>query len=499
VGLQRIPLNDFRGGVNLRSGPFDLERNEAQDALNMSLTFRGALFQRAGKTRFDNGSMPATKRAEYMRPWYTDSGLTWLLASVDGTIYSVSAAGAFTSRFAGTAGSVWCFEQATDSVGADRLWAMNGVDAAKKWDGVAAGTSAWGGTPPAGSMIRLWKNRMIVSGVAATPQRVFYSDIANPESFPAASWIDVKTTDDDLDPVTWLEVVGDSLLIFKRRSVWEVVDNAFGSVRRLGAIGCESRFQSVESGGRAYFFTRNGVYSVSPSQEPTEETANIQPWFPENLSFTSLAKARMAATRDDRILLAVPTGASTVNDKLVEIHSWLRPQTPANTLGPPACMFHDLPVASMCIFRPAFEDKLIGADSKATKLHYLFDGTNDDGTAISSFWFSSWQKFISEEPIERVRRLNVMLAGSCVAELYEDFSTAPEFTHVVTNTTDADPLWDGGVWDGGVWNPENPVNLKRTRPESRGRYHAVKLKNSILNNSFTVYAIEFAIRGGKEH
>ena len=65
----------------------------------------------------------------------------------------------------------------------------------------------------------------------------------------------------------------------------------------------------------------------------------------------------------------------------------------------------------------------------------------------------------------------------------------------------SDPLWDGGVWDdGGVWNDSlGQATFERARPESRGRYHSIRFENSEATTVFTIYSIEFAIRGGKEH
>jgi hypothetical protein len=220
VGLQRFPLSGFHGGVNTRSGPFDLEPNEAQDALNCTLTQRGALQQRAGKTLF--ATIVAAKRAENLRAWYTPAGVKWLMASIDGSVYSISSGGVATLRKAGTAGTVWVFEQAQDASGNDRLWMANGVDTPQKWDGVAGSTSNWviapGGVNP--YFLRLWKNRMVIAGVNS--QRLWFSAISDPETFAVTDWADIKSTSDDLDPLTWVELLGDALIVFKRRSTWEV-------------------------------------------------------------------------------------------------------------------------------------------------------------------------------------------------------------------------------------------------------------------------------------
>lgn len=502
MGLQRFPFSDFRGGVNTRSGPFDLQTNEAQDALNVTLTQRGALQSRAGKTVLST----IAAKAQHIRPWYTAAGVKWLMASVDGDIYSIDGAGAATLRFNGTVGTVWDFEQAQDAAGADFLWCCNGTDAAQKWNGVSANTVAWAGTFPGAVatnpyMLRLWKNRMVVVG--KNSQRLRFSKISDPETWASTDWADIKSTEDDIDSVSWLELMADNLVAFKRRSVWQVYDAASFANRRIGEPGCQDRFQSCEIEGVVYYFTRNGLYALKTNQGvpfPEEATENISNWFPENLNYSAIAAVRVYATRDQRVLVAVPTGVSADNTRLVEVITWMRTQErDTRRLGGPACMFHDLPVSALCTFRPGNVDFVVGAASNASKIHLMFNGVNDDGVAIDAYWKSGWQKFISEEPKERIRRLNIELTGHCSVEVFTDFKEVPSFQGEVLVEGDADPLWEGGTWEGGLWDPEVTVALERIRPETRGRYHCVQFRNSTLNSSFVIYAVEFVIRGGKEH
>lgn len=498
MGLQRHPFKNYTGGVNLRDGPVNLESNEAQDALNMQLTLRGALRQRKGKTQFDVSGFPAGKRAEHLRNWY-NGPTNFLIASIDGDIFSFSTTGAGTSRFVGTDGSVWVFEDAEDGFAANQLWAMNGVDAAQKWDGASASTSAWGGPPPAGSMCRVWRNKMVVSGVASTPQRVLFSNIGDPEVFTPTDWIDIKTTEDDLDPVTWIDILEDLLIVFKRRSVWAVFDPTNFANRRIGTPGCESRFQSVEFGGRVYYLARDGVYSTNGTDTRLESDL-ITPIFTEDLNMAHIDKSRMMATRDRRILVAVPTGAALSPDLMLEYVPELasRRSDTGETTAP--WVFHSYPVSSMCTFRPVNDDIVIAGAGDDEKLHQLFNGTNDDGAAIDASYFGSWRSIFPEEPFERVRRINVMHTGQLDVELFSDLdNSSPAFSGSISAPVPEDPLWDGGQWEGGVWDPASATVLSRVRPEVRAQYHAVRFRNNVLDKTFEVYSAEMAIRGGKEH
>jgi hypothetical protein len=506
MGLQRFPLSDYRGGLNTKDGPFGLEPNEAQSLLNVVLSTRGVLSQREGKSRLDVlGGHPSGARTDHMRPWYNPTA-KFLILSAAGSIYSLSG-NLITLRQTGAGGSVWSFEQGTNVSNLDFLWAMNGVDAPVRWDGLTGTFSAWANTPPNGTMLRLWKNRMCIAGQAANPQRLFFSDIGNPES-PAATygtnWIDIKSTEDDRDPITWLEVVGDYLLVFKRNSVWRVHDSNTFANTRLGNPGCEGRFQSAVVGNRCYFFSRAGIWSTTGSEAPAYESDKIENFLQDNLNYSALSRVRLCGFRHQKLYIAVPFGTTDQNSRLLEFIPKLQDLTDATAPTGGAWLVHDYACASLANFRPLSEDFIACGASDAEKLFRLFDGRNDDGSAINAHWWSSWRPLLAEEPFERIRRVNVEMNGRLKLEVLRDFEASPNFIKVLETGDDEDPTWDGDgpedTWDnGGLWSAVELTQLRRARPESRGRYHSVRVSNDVLDKIFTVYAMEFALRGGKEH
>jgi hypothetical protein len=385
---------------------------------------------------------------------------------------------------------------------------MNGVDPPKKIQ--SNGTVAnWANAPPNGTMMRMWRNKMVVAGVAAHPQRLYYANEGDPET-PAATygetatggnWIDVRTSDDDLDPITWIEILGDVLIVFKKRSTYAIYDPVEFGYRRIGRPGCEGRFQSAVVAGNCYFFARDGVYSTNAI---TVEyvSLTISNWFKNNLNFGALTGVRMASSRDRRVFVAVPVG-TTYNNRLLELNTDLRarirPQgRPIITSGP--WVLHDFCVASMASFRAGNLDEGYAGASDTNRIHVMFKGTNDDGVAIKSYWLTGWRGLITEEPFERIRRVNVEFGGRVKIDLYSDLDTdVSRFSGVLNGPVPTDPYWDGGVWDGGTWDPVHATVLDRLRPEVRARYHALKFSNDVLDQNFQIYTVELALRGGKEH
>lgn len=434
---------------------------------------------------------------DHLRSWYTGVKRR-LLMSQNGNIKALDA-GAVSTLFAGTAATTWCFEQMEKNPGAgykDYLWSMNGVDAAKKWDGTTF--SDWAGKPPKGNMLRVWKNRMIVSGHPNFPQRVFYSEIANPE-LPedetnggyGNNWIDVRTSEDDLDPVTWLEVIDDVLIVFKKKSVNAVYDPSTFSFTRIANVGCEGRFQSCVLDDRCYFVNRAGVFSVTAQGAPRYESLNIEPLFkgtgPEGLEAIDLnllaTSARMCSLPNGVVHLACTPKASLANRWVLKAYPRLRGQVgDRNDPRTPWVKdsFTKRCVKSMCSYRTKDEevDKVVsGLTDEAgasPELAYLYQGYKDGAEPISWQWRSGFKSLISEEPLERIRRVNLTMTGKLKAKTIADGKQTAE----------------------AVLESEKE-ELEYFRPESRGRYHALDLSESGQVPT-QVFKGELVLRGGKE-
>ena len=504
MGLARFPYSKYDGGLNLRDGPFNLEPNEAQRAKNVSLSQRGTIIQRNGLLRYDTSGFPAGKTAQHIQQANFETSHL-LMLSIDGDVYSMAPSGILTRRYDGTPGTVWDFESAQDSAGNYLVWMMNGVDPPQKWDGLAAGTSAWAGDVPNGTMLRVWKNQMCVSGVILHPQRLYHSAIANPESPTGATdggwadrWIDIKTTEDDLDPITWIDICEDYLLVLKRRSLWSVYDGTTFANQRLGDPGVEGRFQSGEVLGRCYFVNPTGVYSSNGTSGPRLESGLLDPLFLEQANTAEFAAlARVATTRDNRVLVALPVGPQ--NDTVLE--GWpQRVQRRNNGESVFPWMPHTLPISSLCIARVGTEDQIIGSSSDDPKVWRVFRSTNDDGVAIMADWWGRWAALIGDEPLERIRRVNVSYEGHVLVRTYIDLNmVSAEFSEGLVRPAREDPYWEGGTWVGGKWGAPPTIGMDTVRPEQHARYHSVRFSNNRMDVIMKVFAAELVYRGGKEH
>lgn len=500
--LQRVPINNFRGGLNTRDGPFDLQPNESPDLLNVTLTsLVGQLQVRAGKTA--HAAPPGV--IDHCRQVVLN-GTHFLMASIGGKIYAYNGgSNSWTAvLFTGTAATVWDFAQMPDAVGVDKVWCCNGVDQPQKWDGVAGTSSSW---PVASTSFRaiVWQNKMVLlqgpAGTTLLQATVDLSKTGDPEATTGAyDTLQLRGDDDELGANTELNVLGDYLYIFKERSVWRVTDPSTFNNRRIDEPGCTGRFMSDVSEGKLYFFNEQGLWSTG-GVSVTLETGAITNYFPAHLNLAAISKVRVIGTRDSypRVLVALPVDGSSTNNILLELvpHINFRRIGGRRYLLLPAFMLHTFTPSSLAPYRSSVTGQwgVWGGDATLSKLYSYFDGVLDDGATISAHWVSSWMAIQGEEPFERIRRLNIELSGDVTVSVYKDFNVSPDFTALVTS----DSTWDGGTWDGGQWDTAGQYRFARVRPESRGRFHQIRFDSVPTGTPFLINVAELAVRGGKEH
>lgn len=370
--LQRVPINNFRGGLNTRDGPFDLQPNESPDLLNVTISsLVGQLETRKGKTRFDTAGAPG-ETADFMKQVVLSNGIRFLMLSCGGSVYACKPNGEVIKLFAGTAGTIWDFEQFADAAFKDWVYMSNGVDTPQKWDGIAAATVVWPvtkGALPNGGVLSVWENRMFISYVTANVQRIYFSEFGDPEAtIEEYGFVDVRGPEDDLDAVQDLAVLGSRLFVMKRRSVFMITSSVTMQNRRVGGPGAWARFQTVEMEDKLYFFNPQGIWSTGGVQI-SMESGSINNYFPQKLNRAEAHKARLIATKDTypRLLLALPTEGSTFNDKLIELipHINFRRIGGRRYLLLPAFMLHSLSATSLATFNPTgAEEMIIGASTR---------------------------------------------------------------------------------------------------------------------------------------
>lgn len=371
MSLQRVPIKDFRGGLNTRDSPFDLQANESPDLLNVTISnLVGQLEARKGKTRLDKEGLPVEEVDFAKQVVIGSAGKRFLMLSINGDVYAMGPTGKVVKLHEGTEGSVWSFEVYADAAFKDWVYMGNGVDVMQKWDGEAAGTVEWKATKgaiPKGGVLCVWENRMFITYVGASSQRLYFSEFGDPEATVAEyGFVDVRGAEEDLDSIQDLHVLGARLIILKRRGIFFISSSVTMLNRHIGGPGVWGRFMCAELENELYFFNPQGIFSTG-GVEVKMESGSINNYFPQHLNKVQYEKARLIVTKDTypRLLLSVATGAATTPDKLIELvpHINFRRIGGRRYLLLPAFFLHTLATTAIACWNPTGDEEIIAGAS----------------------------------------------------------------------------------------------------------------------------------------
>ena len=515
MGLQRFPTQEFHG-LNTRDAPAELGPSESPDCLNVRPIDRESfvgLTQRGGSVKRSWTGAPAVAVDNAIWWWRMNM---WVISLADGDIYSIpgGSGGVATLRYSGTTNDNKRFVVAPDSTGKETVWVTsydaNNFDPPQKWDGVAALFSAWANSPPnpgnhaVSGMVpsghTYWRGRMIIWNANLQKNRVYFSDTGNPES-PAAQYGNnfIDFLDDDTSSgITFCMPHQESLLVFREKGIWNVYDpNTFSNRRLLVGRGVWwPRHAVSHPNGRFYFYdlANDEVWSGNLRGDFIRESGKISPTL--RTSFVTAQAISLAVTPDNTIFVTcngVGDGAGGSPSRVLELFP-LKP-------GQGRWFYHKLPqVMSQGASNLDGPGHTQGGaqDAEQRGLWFFIDSnntlhfadpnaTNDDGVAIDAYWSSAWQPFISEEPLERVRRVHPIYGGRADLDIYAEMvpqnlaACTPKATYSLSEVA------------------TSARAFPTLRPEARGRYHAFKIRNNVLNKTFELDKIERVFRGGKEH
>ena len=497
-GYRPGAFRSFGDGLNLRDGADAVKESEAVDLLNVTFTERGAVAQRAGYGKFT--SVAGGARYDSMSPFYTASGTKQLVLGRGNNVQALNTSGASVATVA--AGSSPHFFARVGTPAAEYLYASNGVDTIRRWDGAAFSSPA--GMPTAFYLTVDPKgNRLVAARTATNPSRVSFSDPGAPETWGANNYVDL--TPGDGEPImgitTWREYVivfkETKFFIFHNNSTDTTGNPVFNYIPSVGA-GLASSRALAASRDAVYFLSRNGVYRTT-GRDAQKVSDIIEPFFLGNLSpfFTSSQLSHASITNsamtfhEDRLYLAVTTGASAYNDRMLVFdpeHDWWS--------------LYNIPASSLASFRVGSQEELMFSYATGTNNvgRHSTTYTADDATAISSHWRSGWYDY-EDTRVKTIRESKLWGKGNLVLSLYSDFSDIASATVLDIGTTadawgdGAGPdTWGSGASDTDLWSGATSLRPALTRTAQRGTVFSTKFENTQLNKTWIVHRLAHHIR-----
>lgn len=239
----------FGGGLATQEGANSITDDQSPDMLNTRPLGRGSYAPRNGISRVGDANATPGSCSSL---WNFARGTQETLIRGRGTILEYLNGSAVWTAVPGisafTADQQFGF--ANDEA---NLYAGNGVDNFFSWDGVNPITQFAGN--PKGNIFEFYLRRLFITGIAATPARVFYSVILAPTDFSGAGSGDF-TVGEGGDPITAMRVFitptsnTPALFVFKKSSrIYQVTFDTSGSLsinelkRDTGAVNQRSTVQ----------------------------------------------------------------------------------------------------------------------------------------------------------------------------------------------------------------------------------------------------------------
>lgn len=237
-GQKQFGISNFTGGLNTNYDPISIQDNEVSSSLNM-------LFDKDNSADLREGfsSSISSSSLSYVGSWsYTDATATnWIVVLSSDAIRAGAPGGSFTVKIA----TVPSNSTINAVVALNTIWFTDQTQGVYFWNGTS--TTYVSGSPR-GKYIDTFRNRILVTGLAAPNQnQVYLSGYLNGQNWTTGN----LSTDaailpmglqDSQDLVTGTFTgFNDVALVFKKQSIWAIFgfDNSDFQVKTLNReVGC---------------------------------------------------------------------------------------------------------------------------------------------------------------------------------------------------------------------------------------------------------------------
>lgn len=345
----------FKGGWNTKESAWTFPKDSMSDAQNINLVHMD-IMKRQGNATLNSSALASGAAVHGLFDWLINSGTRYLLVTAGTKVYNSAA---LSTTFTDITGA------ATVTSGQNNLHTFSSLnnivaicggttpDTPLQWTGTG-NVSSLAGSPPTAALTCTANNFMFLSGIAANPSRVYWSNVSDPGTWGASNFIDFRNSDGD--SVTSIIELNQNLLIFKRRSIgllFTQSNTVSGSTTLapltevIVGIGCPGSqcTENLPDGSAIFLGTNAHVYlvqggtSVIDISDP-KEGSNIQPTLDAmNISRLPFAVMKFYPTRNQVWLSISSTGVTTNDTVLVydtQVGVWVSKFTNinANVLEP---------------------------------------------------------------------------------------------------------------------------------------------------------------------
>ncbi len=339
----------YVGGLNANALAYELGKDQLSDGQDSQFVY-GTLQKRKGSANINTSALNSSAAVTGLFDWLANAGTRYLLIVCGNKIYQTAALGNTPTDITGSA---------TITAGANNqhtFASLNNIvvicggatpDTPLQWTG-SGNVGTLSGTPPVGNLCVTANNFVFISGVTATPSRVFWSSVSDPQTWPSASFIDFRQGDGD--SITALADLNQNLIISKRRSIGLLYTQSLSisgtvtlgplnqAVNGVGIAGSQcwdhlpdGRIVFLGSNAHVYIF--DGSLLMDISDRPYPKTSFQANFDSLNINRIGNACVQTYSTRH-QVWFSVSTGSNSTNNQVYVYDyfydTWMPPFTNIN-------------------------------------------------------------------------------------------------------------------------------------------------------------------------
>lgn len=253
----------YFGTLDTTSDPSLMMEEDSPDCLNVVYDQLKSVGSRPGYIKLLTTTLANPIQGQY--PLYQSSGTRQLIYASGQNLYKYNNAGGSTQLTGSptnfTLNKQWSFDEYQDSV-----YGGNGTDGLIQYNGTTYSVANAGITP---QFVKVHKNRVYCANKNSST--LYFSDSANPQSFPVNNFILINTNDGQ--NITGIYDILDNLIIFKDDSVWILTGEPLGvgntttignlQLRQAQGVGGCSAFRTIARVSQTVFFMHHtGIYAL---------------------------------------------------------------------------------------------------------------------------------------------------------------------------------------------------------------------------------------------
>lgn len=471
----RAQTQGFAGGVNIQEAANLLQPIELRKGENIVLDERGAASKRPGCQSQGTFGVAADRIISSYR---FDRGINppqFLIHTSAGQIYYTLDPTANPAVWTLISGGYSTTQPMSWETFNSKVYFCDGVSNYSAWDGAALTTFP---SAPKAKYLRIWKDTMWSSGISGTPDRVFSSAPGDPETWPAASWVDIRKGDGDA--VGALGTDGLFLIVGKRNTVQVIYDPALFSNRTADyEKGIESHWSIIQFEANIFFLSRRGVCKYNGDQPADIISYKIDPLFdPRVLNYGALNLV-WAYSVGDKISWCVPEVGNASPTMQINYYPRLAELSPLGVRGLGPWSFDRIPIRVATLWRSGAVIRLFGGSNIANKLYWVFADNvgQDDGVSFAGLLETGLYD-LGDPIVEKyIRRIRVLGRGKFTLQLKKNAGTGV-YKSFPVDLTSGGTTWNIGNWNVGNWGPDSNLKETTVNPDAYGRFFSIVITDA---------------------